>query len=115
MIAAVVALNCLLAALIFRLALNLWRWRRAIAQLTDTLQSHEITINLGPKQASYALAQRRMQMVETQLHLAIWHKRLRQIQQLIKLVRGLQMLLLLRSGKTSFRHIDRLHKQTPDQ
>ncbi len=105
MIAAVVTLNCLLAALVCRLALGLWRWRGAIAQLTCELQSHELTMNLAPKQLGYALAQRRMQIVETRLSLAVWQQRSRQVQQLIKLIRGLQTLLLLRSGKTSFRRI----------
>ena len=103
MIVAVVALNCLLAMLVCRLALGLWRWRRAIAKLTYELQSHELAMNLAPNQVGYALAQRRMQIVETRLSLAVWQQRSRQTQQIIKLIRGLQTLLLLRSRKTNFR------------
>ncbi len=104
---AVVILNGLLAALVCRLALGLWQWRCAIARLTQTLQTHEIALNLAPKQAGYALAQRRMQIVETRLSLAMWQQRSRQIQQLLQLTlqltKGLRTLRLIRARKTSFR------------
>lgn len=106
MIAAVVALNCLLAALVCRLALGVWRWRYALARLTYELQNHELAMNLAPKQVGYALAQQRMQIVETRLSLAVWQRRSRQIQQLIKLIRGLQTLLFLRSKQTNFRRAE---------
>ena len=100
MMIAVVVFNGLLAVVVCLLALELWRWRCAIAKITRELQVHESALTLAPKQIGYALAQQRMQVVQTRLNLTVWQQRSRQLQQLLQLARGLRALLLVRSGKT---------------
>lgn len=97
-----ITLNCLLAVLVCWLTSRLWQWRCALTHVNQALQNHKTTLNLAPKQAGYAIALRRMQLIETRLSLAQWQQRSRQLQQTLQLIRGLQTIVLMRSRRQSF-------------
>ncbi|MEO1791509.1 MAG: hypothetical protein AAFR25_04695 [Cyanobacteria bacterium J06629_19] len=85
----VIICNCLIALLITYLAVGLWKWRTGLQQLTHRLQN----ISLSPRELSYVLTLRRLQLVETRLGMAKIKLRSRQVRQGLRLIQLLRILL----------------------
>ncbi|MEL6469109.1 MAG: hypothetical protein AAFQ74_05235 [Cyanobacteria bacterium J06623_4] len=91
----VIALNCLIAALVFALSYLLWRGRCRLARLVAVLES----FRLVPGQVGYAVVLQRAQLAETRLGLVTLRRRSQQMQQVLRLIKLLRVVLLYRAGR----------------
>ena len=92
----VVIINCLLAGLIGCLAVGLWRWCLQLRQLTAKLQR----VSVSPRQLGYSITLGRVQLAETRLELARLQQRSHQVQQGLRLIKLLRLLLIYRAVGT---------------
>ncbi|MEL6603063.1 MAG: hypothetical protein AAFP20_07540 [Cyanobacteria bacterium J06614_10] len=95
----VIAVNCLIAALVFALSYWLWRGRCRLARLVAMLEA----FRLVPGQVGYAVVLQRAQLAETRLGLVMLRRRSQQLQQLLRLIKLLRMVLLYRAGRRRIR------------